>query len=65
MSITPGASSTTYTGECTQFYGESGNTYTIDVKNIDLIGNKLTTYWLEVTGGVYGTDAHSCGFYKY
>ncbi|MCJ7696504.1 MAG: hypothetical protein MUO40_13925 [Anaerolineaceae bacterium] len=56
----PGTSSTNYTGECTQYYGESGNTYTINVINIYIVDNRLESYRLEVTGGVYGTDAHIC-----
>ena len=59
-SISNNSSSTTYTGECTQTYDESGNTYTIDVDHIDIVGDKLDSYKLIVTGGVYGSDAHSC-----
>ena len=61
-SITPGMSSSTYTGECTQIYEESGNTYTIDVNNIAIVGNRLESYWLGVTGGVYGETPFVCTY---
>ena len=60
MSVSPGKSTTNFTGECEKVYDVSGNTYTIKVINIDLVDGKLKSYRLEVTGGVYGTDAHVC-----
>ena len=48
-----------FKGELEKTFQESGNTYQIDVL-VKAVNDKLTSYTLKVTGGVYGDTPHIC-----
>ena len=48
-----------YKGTVTKTYEESGNIYEIDVL-VKVVDDKLTSYNLRVTGGVYGNTPFEC-----
>ncbi len=50
---------TTYDGSCDVEFEESGNVYIADLYVV-IIDGKVTEYRVEVTGGVYGQEAHIC-----
>ena len=50
---------TTFECDCEFDFEESGNVYDVDLYVV-IIDGKISEYQVEVTGGVYGQDAHIC-----
>lgn len=50
---------TTYTGEIEKQYKDSGNLYTVAV-DVKVDDDRLISYQLTVSGGVYGESPHTC-----
>ncbi len=50
---------TTYTGEIEKQYKDSGNLYTVAV-DVKVDEDRLISYQLTVSGGVYGETPHTC-----
>ena len=58
--ISPGKKTVELSGTLTKVFSDSGNEYTIELLAEMDENDRLSSYELKITGGVYGNTPHTC-----